>query len=301
MRFFRKLALGASVLALALSACSTGGSGATTKIGSDDFDEAKVVAEIYAQALESKGFTVDRAGIGLGTRKVTAAALQSGEIGLKPEYIGSGLVYYGGTADRHADENKRLLQEALAAQSLPFTVLDYTPAQDTNAFVVRKETADQYHLAKMSDVAPVQNQLKWALATDCPTNPLCAQALKDEYQLNPDNVTLLAGCSGPMADALLQKTVDVAEVCSTSPEIKTNSWVVLEDDKQTQPADNLAPLVRNDLLANLDQEKFKNTLNDVSAKIDTPTLAQLYYDVAINHKDLKEVASAWLKSVGLVS
>src|SRR5712691_3019222 len=77
MRLFRKLALGASVLALALSACSTGGSGATIKIGSDDFDEAKVIAEIYAQALEAKGFTVDRAGIGLGGRPVTAPAIES--------------------------------------------------------------------------------------------------------------------------------------------------------------------------------------------------------------------------------
>jgi osmoprotectant transport system substrate-binding protein len=301
MRLFRKLALGASVLALALSACSTGGSGATIKIGSDDFDEAKVVAEIYAQALEAKGFTVDRTGIGLGGRPVTAAAIESGQIDLKPEYIGSGLAFYGGTADRHADENKRLLQDILTSKGGGISVLDYTPAQDTNAFVVRPETAEQYHLAKMSDVAPVQDQLKWALATDCPTNPLCKQALKDAYGLDPKNVTLLAACSGPMANALLQKTVDVAELCSTGPEIKTNGWVVLDDDKQTQPADNLAPIVRNDLLAKVDQAKFKDALDAVSAKIDTATLAQLYYDVAINHMDLKDVASAWLKSAGLVS
>ena len=87
MRIIRRLALGALVLALALSACSTGGSGATIKIGSDGFDEARVVAEIYAQALEAKGFTVDRAGIGLGKRAVTKAALESGQIDLKPEYV----------------------------------------------------------------------------------------------------------------------------------------------------------------------------------------------------------------------
>src|SRR6266550_3741677 len=110
MRSFRKLALGASVLVLALSACSTGGSGATVKIGSDDFDEAKVVAEIYAQALEAKGFTVDRAGIGLGARAVTAAALESAKIDFKPEYLGGGLQYYGGTPDRQPDTNRELLQ-----------------------------------------------------------------------------------------------------------------------------------------------------------------------------------------------
>ena len=301
MRMFRKLALGASALALALSACSTGGGGATVKIGSDGFDEARVVAEIYAQALEAKGFTVDRAGIGLGTRAVTAAALESGQIDLKPEYIGSGLTYYGGASGRSSDDNKAALQARLANVGGGVTVLDYTPAQDTNAFVVRKETAEQFKLTKMSEIAAVQDELKWALATDCPTNPLCAAALKTEYGIDQPDATLLDACSGPMADALKNKTVDVAELCSTGPEITTNGWVVLEDDKKTQPADNLAPIVRNDLLTKLDQAKFKDTLNAVSAKIDTKTLAQLYYDVTVNKKDLKAVASEWLKSAGFTS
>jgi osmoprotectant transport system substrate-binding protein len=301
MRSFRKLALGASVLVLALSACSTGGSGPTIKIGSDDFDEAKVVAEIYAQALEAKGFTVDRAGFGLGTRAVTAAALESAKIDLKPEYLGGGLQYYGGTPGSQPDANREQLQAKLNSVGGGITVLNYAPAQDSNAFVIRKDTADQYHLTKMSDMAPVQNQIKWALATDCPTNALCAKALKDAYNLSPTNVTYLGACSGPMADALLKKTVDVAELCSTGPEIKTNGWVILADDKQTQPAENIVPIVRNDLLGKIDQAKFKDALNAVSAKIDTATLAQLYYDVAVGHKDLKDVASAWLKSVGLVS
>jgi osmoprotectant transport system substrate-binding protein len=300
MRVFRKLALGASLLALVLSACGTGGSGATIKIGSDGFDEARVVAEVYAQALEAAGFTVDR-DIGLGERAITAAAIESGQIDLKPEYLGGGLAYYKGTPVQFADENKRMLQEKLAAVDGGITVLDYTPGQDTNAFVVRQETADQFNLAKLSDVAPVQDELKWALATDCPTNPLCGKALKDEYGLEPANVTPLAPCSGPMSAALLAETVDVAELCSTSPEIKSNGWVVLEDDKQTQPAENIVPIVRNDLLAKVDRAKFTKTLNDVSAKIDTPTLAQLYFDVTITHLDLKDVASAWLKKVGLVA
>jgi osmoprotectant transport system substrate-binding protein len=321
MRLFRKVALGASVLALALSACSTGGGGsaspgATTpasttaatqaadvaiKIGSDDFDEAKVVAEIYAQALEAAGFKVDRTGFGIGGRKVTAPALESGQIDLKPEYIGSGLAFYGGTSGNSADANRTGLQDKLKSVGGGITVLNYMAGQDTNAFVVRKETADQFSLTKMSDVGPVQNQLKWALATDCPTNPLCAKALKDAYGIDQPNATLLGACSGPMADALLQKTVDVAELCSTGPEITTNGWVVLQDDKQTQPADNIAPLVRNDLLAKLDGQKLTDTLNAVSAKIDTKTLAQLYYDVATNHKDLADVAKAWLAANGFAS
>jgi len=300
MRLFRRLALGASVLALALSACSTGGGGATVKIGSDGFDEARVVAEIYAQALEAAGFKVERTGIGMGTREVTKAALESNQINLKPEYIGSGLVAgYGGEATNDGDTNKERLQEKLTP--LNITVLNYTPGQDTNAFVVRREIAERFNIATMSDVTAVYDELNWGLATDCPTNPVCAQALKDAYGIDPRSVTLLAACSGPMADALLNKTIDIAELCSTSPEIIVNDWVRLEDDKQTQPADHIAPLVRNDLLAAVDRTKFEKTLNDVSALIDTDTLGQLYYDVTIEHKDLGVVAGDWLRSVGIIT
>ena len=72
-----------------------------------------------------------------------------------------------------------------------------------------------------------------------------------------------------MADALKAKTIDVAELCSTQPDIIVNGWVLLEDDKKTQPADNIAPLVRNDYLAKVDKAAFSKLLDDVSAKIDT--------------------------------
>jgi osmoprotectant transport system substrate-binding protein len=301
MRFSRTLALGASMLVL-LGACTTGGgSKPTVKIGSVGFDEARVVAEIYAQVLEANGYTVDRAGIGLGNRKVLLPALESGQIDLQPEYIGSGLAAgYGGTSTNDPAKNRSELQKVLDGKGGGITVLDYTPAVDTNALVVRKETADQYNLKTWGDLAAVQDELKWGLATDCPTNPVCAQALSDAYGIAPADVTLLDACSTPMADALLAKTIDVAELCSTGPEIIVNGWVRLEDDKGTQPADNIAPLVRNDLLAKVDKAAFSKILNDVSAKIDTPTLAQLYYDVAVGLKDAKDVAAAWLKANGFV-
>jgi osmoprotectant transport system substrate-binding protein len=310
MRLFRALALGASLLVL-LGACSTGGGGSSAsagaakpaiKIGSVGFDEARVVAEAYAQALEANGYTVNRDGIGLGTRKVLLPALESGKIELQPEYIGSGLAYYGGTSSPDAAKNRDALQKVLTGKGGGITVLNYTPGVDTNALVVRKETADQYKLAKWSDLTAVADKLKWALANDCPTNPVCGTALKTAYGIDiaKINPTLLEACSTPMADALKNKTVDVAELCSTSPEIIVNGWVRLEDDKQTQPADNIAPLVRNDWLAKTDKDAFSKILNDVSAKIDTPTLADLYKQVAVDKKDAKAVAAAWLKAQGLV-
>jgi len=303
MRLSRALALGASLLVL-FGACSTGGgSKPTIKIGSDGFDEARVVAEAYAQVLEANGYTVDRAGIGLGARKVTAAALESGQIDLKPEYIGSGLVYYGGAATSDPAKNQADLQAALTSVGGGLTVFAYTPGQDTNALVVTKETADAHGLTKWSDLTAVAGELKWGLATDCPTNPVCADALKNAYGIDVSaiDVTLLDACSTPMADALSAGTIDVAELCSTGPEIIVNGWVRLEDDKQTQPADAIAPIVRNDFLAKVgDKAAFQKLLDDVSAKIDTATLADLYKQVSIDKKDTKDVASAWLKAQGLI-
>jgi osmoprotectant transport system substrate-binding protein len=325
MRLSRVLALGASTLVL-VGACSTGGGSSSApaaspasnapaatsaasapppeiKIGSVAFDEARVVAEIYGQVLEANGYTVNRDGIGLGDRKVLLPALESGQIDLQPEYIGSGLsAGYSGKSTSDPAKNKADLQAAIDAKGVNITVLDYTPAVDTNALVVRKETADQYSLTKWSDLTAVADKLKWGLATDCPTSPVCAGALKDQYGIDTTklDVTLLGACTTPMSDALKAKTIDVAELCSTDPLIITENWVRLEDDKQTQPADNISPLVRNDYLAKVDKTSFEKYLNDVSAKIDTPTLADLYKQVAVDKKDVKDVAETWLKAQGFV-
>jgi osmoprotectant transport system substrate-binding protein len=301
MRLLRTLALGASLLVL-LGACSTGGSSKPTiKIGSVGFDEARIVAEAYAQVLEDAGYTVNRDGIGLGDRKVLLPALESGQIDLQPEYIGSGLAAgYGGTPTGDPNANRTALQAILDGKGGGITVLDYTPAQDQNAFVVRRETADQFSLTKMSEVAAVQDQLKLGLAKDCPTNPLCAGALRDAYGIDTSGATLLDACSTPMAQALAARTIDLGELCSTQPDIIVNGFVLLTDDKQTQPADNIAPLVRNDFLAETDKAAFEKLLNDLSAKIDTPTLADLYKQVSVDKKDIKDVVSTWLKAQGLV-
>ena len=302
MRISRRLALGATVLAVVAAACSSGGgSKPTIKVGSDGFYEAKLMAEIYAQALEASGYTVDRAGIGIGGRPVSAPALESGQFDLKPEYIGSGLGFYDKTKiSGDPAAMRQALQAILSGKGGGITVLDYSPAQDQNAFVVRKETADQYKLAKMSDLTPIASQLKFGVATECDTNPVCGEALKNAYGIDVTGATKLAACDTPMAQALAGKTIDVGELCSTQPEIVVNNFVVLVDDKQTQPAENIAPLVRNDYLAKVDKAAFSKILNDVSARMDTPTLTQLGKQIAIDKKDIAAVAKQWLKDSGLV-
>ena len=304
MRLHRALALGASMLVL-LSACTTGGgSKPAIKVGSDGFYEAKLMAEIYAQALEAKGYTVDRTGIGIGARKVSAPALESGQIDLKPEYIGSGLAFYDpGKATSDPAANAAALQAVLSGKGGGITVLNYSPATDYNAFVVRKDTSDQFQLTKLSQVAAVNPPLKIGVATDCPTNPVCGKALKDAYGIDVSQAKLLSACDTPMVQALQGKTIDVGELCSTQPDIQINGWVTLDDDKKTQPAENIAPLVRNDYLTKLGGEKdaFTKILNDVSAKMDTLTLTDLGKQVTADKKDIAVVAKDWLKKNGLVT
>ena len=227
MRLHRRLALGASVLALLVSACTTGGgsstlpsasgsvpaSGGTSKptvtVGSVGFYESQLMAEIYAQALEAKGFTVERK-LNLGTREATQPAIESGQINLLPEYIGSELKFIGGSPTGDPDETHTALADALKAKDL--AVLEATPAQDQNGFVVRQETADEFSLKMISDLAKVADQLKWGLPPECGANALCAGVPpKDdpdgaregglaEYGIDFDalEVEKLAACDAPI-------------------------------------------------------------------------------------------------------
>lgn len=302
MRLSRTLALGASLLVL-ISACTTGGgSKATIKIGSDGFYESKLVAEMYAQVLEADGYTVERQ-LGLGPRTITTPAIESGQIDLKPEYLGSGLAFFDATkTSGDSDANKTALQEALKSVGGGITVLGYTPGQDTNAFVVRAETAAKYSLTKISDLAAVQDELTWGLPPECETNPLCGAALQDLYGITfpPAKLEALGACDAPMAEALELGAIDVAELCSTQPAISQFGFVVLEDDKGTQPAENLAPIVRDDYLAKVDAAAFAALLDAVSAKLTTEELTKLGVEVAVNNRDVEDVAAEWLKANGLL-
>jgi osmoprotectant transport system substrate-binding protein len=307
------LAPGAVLLALAISACTPGGGGSTSPqasasqaaekptvvIGSAGFDESELMAEIYAQALEAAGYTVER-NFGIGTREQTLPAITSGQIDLMPEYLGSLLRQgLGGEPTGDSEATAALLAEAAAEEGL--SILDYTPAQDTNAFAVRQETADQYQLTTMSDLAAVATDLVWGLPPECETNPLCAGALEDEYGIPFAELEIeaLDPCSGPIASALNDGVVDVAELCSTQAAIEQFNFFVLEDDKHTQPAENIAPLVRIEFL-DAAPDDFAQTLNAVSAAMTTEMLTQLGVQVSVENRDVADVAGEWLQDQSLL-
>jgi len=336
MRLNRTLALGASMLVL-LGACSTGGGStpspsspaasvpvastpaespsaaasasaaaaltpADIKIGSDDFYESSVVAEMWAQVLEKAGFKVERH-FNIGARAVRQPALEGGQIDMVPEYVGSGLNYYKGTATGDGEANRTALQAIISGKGGGLTLFNISPGQDQNAFVVRAETATADNLSKISDLLAKQTSYTWGLPADCDTNPSCSGALKTGYGFTypPAKRKALDACSAPMAQALNLKAIDIAELCSTQPAIAQFGFKLLDDDKKTQGAENIAAEVRNDYLAKVgDPAAFQALIDGVSAKLTTEELTKIGVEIQVNHKDVAAEATDWLKANGFL-
>ena len=195
MRKLRMLAAGAA-LALLVSACQPGGSVSpsqssgspstpaelpTAVIGSANFDEAAVVAEIYAQALEAAGFTVER-NLYTGPRETTLPALESGELNLMPEYIGS-LLSVGFWARPPATRTRRSPRCRTSCRR-GLTAFDYAPGADQNAFAVTSETAESLDIATLTDAAAVAGDLTWGLPPECETRPTCGAGLSELYGID---------------------------------------------------------------------------------------------------------------------
>ena len=235
------------------------------------------MGEIYAQVLEHAGYTVERK-FGLGSRQERIPTMDAGQVDLVPEYVGSGLGFYDKTkvTGDGAGEHRRRSRPPSTPRARTSPCWASRRARTPNAFAVRARTPTGKNLKKISDLAAIQDKLKWGLPSDCDTNPLCAGALK-KYGINypPKQRQALGACDVPMATALQSKAIDVAEFCSTQPAIAQFGFTVLEDDMKTQPAENLAPLVRNDYLAKVDKAAFAAVLDAASAKITTERAHQL--------------------------
>jgi osmoprotectant transport system substrate-binding protein len=314
MRRNRTLVLGAALLALVMSACSPGEGGSPSAtdgasesqaadlppitIGSAGFWESAVVAEIYAQALEGAGFSVER-NLELGARDVTQPALVSGELDIMPEYVGNYLaVSYGGEASPDLDASLETLRTELEADGL--VALEPTPGSDADGFAVRQETADEFGLETLSDLAEVADQLRWGVAQECADYPFCGPGLESVYGIDFGALDLqtLAACGPAIAEALNQDSIDVAQVCTTSPEIVAFNLVLLDDDQGMAPAQNLVPIVRQDLMDEAG-DVIESTLNAVSELLTTEELTNLGAAVIINGDSYEDAAAQWLEDNGL--
>lgn len=296
-----RLAIVFLVAALVASACggsSSGGAKPNVTIGSTNFSEQLILGELYAQVLEANGYTVTRK-FNLGAREIVFPALTSGQIDLEADYLATLLAFVNKNATGSTDPKatSAALQKELDAKNL--TVLAYAPAVDQNGFVVTKATADKYKLAKLSDLTAVGGQLVLGGPAECPTRPFCQAGLKSTYNITFKDFKALDS-GGPLTvTALKGGQIDVGLLFTSDSTIAVNNFVLLDDDKQLQLSDNIAPVVRNDLVAKAPSD-FKSIINSIAPKLTTAELTAMNKQSDIDKTDPKAIASAWLKKMGLI-
>jgi osmoprotectant transport system substrate-binding protein len=301
---FPKLVIAFLMAVIVASACGgttspgTGAAKPTVIIGSTNFSEQLIVGELYAQLLEANGYTVTRK-FNLGAREIVFPALTSGQIDIEVDYLATLLAFVNKSATGSTDPKvtAAALQKELDSKNV--TVLDYAPAVDQNGFVVTKATADKNKLAKLSDVAAVGSQLVLGGPPECPTRPFCALGLKNTYGITFKDFKPL-DTGGPLTVAALKAAqIDVGLLFTSDSTIAVNGFVLLDDDKHLQLSDNVAPVVRNDLLSKAPSD-FKSLINSIAPKLTTAELTALNKQADVDKTDPKAIASAWLKKQGLI-
>jgi osmoprotectant transport system substrate-binding protein len=266
-------------------------------IGSFDFPESVLLAEIYAQAVEARGIPVIRQ-FDIGPRELVQPALQRGLVEVVPEYAGSLLAFLtGGPAPSSLAEARAALAEALAPRGL--VAFGSAPAQDRNGFAVSSDLSRARRVVRLSDLAR-QEGLTLGGPPECPRRPLCEVGLKATYGITFDSFVPLDQ-SGPLtAEALVRGFIDVGLMFTTSPEVVRSALVLLEDDRNLQPAENVTPVAHGAAV-----ERFgvplASALDGVSAALTTEELRAMNARVEIAGLPPAEVAREWLAEHGLLT
>jgi len=298
-------------LAAVLAACSSasgnapsaaapaGRHGMVLSVGSFNFPESILLAEIYGQALAAAKFPV-RILPNLGPREVVDSALMDGQLQLVPEYAGSALDFFSlGRQSGIPDPGTASKALATAVAGRGLTPARPAPAQDANAIVVSAATAARYRLRSIADLAAVAPRLTFGGPPECPGRAYCLAGLKRVYGLRFKSfIPLDAG--GPLTlQALEAGYIGAALLFTTDPSIPAQHLVALTDDRGLQPAENITPLVRTDAIARYGP-RLLTVLNRVSARLGTGALRALDAQVELAGRSPQQVAGRWLRASGLI-
>jgi osmoprotectant transport system substrate-binding protein len=267
----------------------------TIQLASFDFPESETLAELYGLALRQHGFPVDQV-VQLGAREVVAPALEQGKVDMVPEYLGSALNFLN-DRDRVATADPGLtharLEQAFAPRGV--SVLAYAPAQDRNGFAVTGDLARTRGLEKLSDLAPMASQMVIGGPPECPQRPLCLEGLQDVYNLHFARFEAMPS-RDVTASALETGEIDVGMIDTTHPSLLRPGLdlVQLADDRRLQPADNVVPVLRREILDAYGPPLVR-LLNMVSAQLTTAELTKLNLQVA-EGQPAADAAAGWLRA-----
>ncbi|WP_432118017.1 ABC transporter substrate-binding protein [Streptomyces sp. bgisy032] len=302
---------GAAAVALAaatalLAGCSSGGTSedplqgggaakGTVVVGSNNFAESILLADIYGEALKAKGIEVEYKP-NIGSRETTYGLMKNGTITVLPEYNGSLLAYLDAKAKpKTVEETTSAINAKLDAK---LELLEPSAAQNKDSVTLNAQTAKKYGLTAQSSIADLEDvagDLVFGGSPEFQTRHQGLVGLKSVYGLEFKSFKSL-DAGGPLTQAALKRnTVQAADVFTTDPTIAREKFVVLKDPENLFGFQNVQPLVRKGELP----EKGAEALDAVSANLDTAALRELDAKVQLEKKDPLDVARAWLKSAGL--
>jgi osmoprotectant transport system substrate-binding protein len=301
---YRSLTILLAVIALLSAACGSSnplGGGSISGdlkaiiVGSADFPESKIIAEIWAQTLEANGFTVSKQ-FGIGSRETYIPAVRDHSIDLVPEYTGNLLQYFDKTTKVTTPDQVELALVRILPGDL--SILTPSPAADTDTVSVTKETAQKWNLKTIADLAAHSPEVKFGAPSEFLNRTEGLPGLKAKYGLDvaPNNFVAISDGGGPATvRALLDGTVTAADIFSTSPAIDQNNLVVLEDPKNNFLAANVVPLVSSQKKS----DELKKVLDAVNAKLTTEALIELNTATSGNSGiDPDEAARKWVQDNG---
>lgn len=270
------------------------------RIAGQSFTEAAIVAAMYDELLTAAGYETD---VKLVDTRDAYMATFPDSVDVVPEYVG-GIVNFlnarengakaepftAGDGAELADQGKSLLDAA------GVTLLDQSAATDTNAFFVTKDFSESEGVTKLSDLEG--RSVKLAAAPDCEGRLDCEGGLVDEYGIDVTQVLPLGYASNDTYQSVISGESELGETSTTDGTLESQGLVVLEDDKQIQPAQNLVPAVSSTFLQ--DHPDVADILNGLMAALTTEKLTELNGAVAVDRDKPEDVAHQFLVDEGLL-
>jgi len=283
------VAVGAS---LALAGCASGdpldegttepgASDDTIVVGSQAYYSNEIIAEIYAQALENGGFTVERK-FNIGQRDAYLPSLESGEVDLFPEYTGNLLQFY--SPDTTATKSEDVYAELADALPEGLTVLEQSSATDQDSYNVTKEFSEANNLTSLADLAGVSDLILGGNA-ELETRAYGPTGLKDTYGAD----VAFDATGDTTVESLLAGEVNIANVYSADPRIQTEGLVTLADPEGLFLASNVVPLVNADVA-----DQIADIINAVDAKLTPEGLVALNVESTVDQESSDAIATKWL-------
>jgi osmoprotectant transport system substrate-binding protein len=288
---------GADTTSAGTATDDTGGAaGGSVVVGSADFPESQLLAQIYGQQLAATGFDVSFE-LGIGAREVYFAAVESGEVDLVPEYTNSLLSFVLRRDDPDALPDATNVEEQVAAlgEALPdgLEVLTPSTAEDKDVIACTQDAADEFGLTNLTELGEASANITLGAPPEFETrSPFGLVGFAEIYGAEFEEFVPLN--IGGVADALAAGEIDCGNLFSTMSIITTGGFVVLEDDQGTVPNEAVLPLVRSEVVT----PELTAALDEVNAALDTETLKELMVRVEVDAAAPDVVAEEWLATLG---